>query len=186
MLKDTFYNLLNNYSSDNELIDSLWYEIYVNYNLPDRHYHNLSHLENVITELLPIKEKIKDWDTVLYSVFYHDLVYKSTNNKNEEDSAIIAGQRLGEIDYSNEKILKCRDMIIATKGHSMSSNSDTNYFIDADLSILGKGWVTYFEYSEKIRKEYSIYPFFRLQSYTKKSFTKFSEYEKNLQERILF
>lgn len=35
---------------------------------------------------------------------------------------------------------------------------DTNYLIDADLSILGKHKVAYSEYVAQVRKEYGIYP----------------------------
>ncbi|MEG1198490.1 MAG: hypothetical protein RSD53_03805, partial [Algoriella sp.] len=35
---------------------------------------------------------------------------------------------------------------------------DINYFIDADLSILGQSTVKYFIYSENIRKEYQQFP----------------------------
>lgn len=30
--------------------------------------------------------------------------------------------------------------------------------IDADLSILGADWETYFSYMQKIRREYAVYP----------------------------
>ncbi|MNE99513.1 hypothetical protein D3C80_1982060 [compost metagenome] len=35
---------------------------------------------------------------------------------------------------------------------------DTNYFTDADLSILGQDWERYIQYAKDIRKEYTIYP----------------------------
>jgi predicted metal-dependent HD superfamily phosphohydrolase len=48
--------------------------------------------------------------------------------------------------------------ILATKGHTVSTDNDTNLFTDADLSILGESWELYQEYFQKIRKEYAIYP----------------------------
>lgn len=45
-------------------------------------------------------------------------------------------------------------MIIATQNHNLTNCSDTNYLIDADLSILGQDYEIYSHYCEYIRKEY--------------------------------
>ena len=62
--------------------------------------------------------------------------------------------------------------IKCTKSHEFS-DSDTNYFTDADLSILGKSWKTYEEYYQQIRKEYKIYPDFIYNSGRKKALQHF-------------
>jgi predicted metal-dependent HD superfamily phosphohydrolase len=49
-------------------------------------------------------------------------------------------------------------MILATKVHLETDDQDTNYFIDADLSILGQPWNVYLLYSKQVRQEYSNYP----------------------------
>lgn len=48
------------------------------------------HLENMIYELKNIEDFVNDFDTLLFSVFYHDIIYKSTAKDNEEKSAEIA------------------------------------------------------------------------------------------------
>jgi predicted metal-dependent HD superfamily phosphohydrolase len=53
---------------------------------------------------------------------------------------------------------KCKKQILATKDHEMSASSDTNYFTDADLSVLGQPWDVYSTYINSIRKEYAVYP----------------------------
>ena len=90
-------------------------EIFTKYSEPKRFYHNIEHIEAVVTELKEVKDKIEDWDTVLFSVFYHDIIYKASSNSNEEDSAKLAMQRLSEIKYPAEKIDKCAQLIMATK-----------------------------------------------------------------------
>lgn len=45
-------------------------------------------------------------------------------------------------------------MILATKSHERTNDSDTNFFIDADLSIIGSDEDTYSSYVDKIRNEY--------------------------------
>ncbi len=42
--------------------------------------------------------------------------------------------------------------------HQVSEESDTNFFIDADLAILGASEDVYREYSKRIRREYNFYP----------------------------
>ena len=56
------------------------------------------------------------------------------------------------------RLAKCRNIILATKAHDQSDDPDTNYFTDADLSILGKPKTEYFNYTQAIRKEYKVLP----------------------------
>ncbi len=160
MIKTVFIDLVKNYESNDSKIEILWTEIEKNYSKKNRFYHNLSHLENLYSELLNVKNEIEDWDTILFTLFYHDIIYKATSKENEEKSAELAVKRLKEIGFDAEKTQKCFDQIIATKSHEISINNDTNIFTDADLSILGQNWNLYSKYYKNVRKEYSIYPDF--------------------------
>ncbi len=159
-LRQTFIELVGKYSKNTHLSETLWHEIEQNYTNKKRFYHTLSHLENLYHELIEVKEEIEDWDTILFSVYYHDIIYKTTKNNNEEKSAELAKERLQLIKFPNDKISKCVSQIIATKQHLESTDLDTNLFTDADLSILGKPRESYSEYFKQIRKEYSQYPNF--------------------------
>lgn len=160
MLTATFLQLVTKYSNDHELANNLWLEIFTKYSEPKRHYHTIDHIKTIIEELKEIQDKISDWDTTLFAVFYHDSIYKATSSTNEENSAKLAKKRLTEIGYPAERIAKCTAMIIATKKHERSQDSDTNYFIDADLAILGQQQEEYQKYTDQIREEYAIYPDF--------------------------
>lgn len=160
MLTDTFLQLFTNYTADHVLANNFWLEIFTKYSEPKRHYHTITHLENLIADLKEVQEQIMDWETTLFAVFYHDIIYKATSSSNEEDSAKIAQERLTEIGYPTEKIARCTTMILATKQHVYSEDTDTNLLTDADLSILGQNAEEYQEYTDNIRKEYSIYPDF--------------------------
>ncbi|MEK7433509.1 MAG: hypothetical protein AABZ74_10280 [Cyanobacteriota bacterium] len=158
MLKKTFTELLLKYTDNQNLITSLWFEIEKNYSKKKRYYHNLSHLENLMNELDFFKEKIEDLDTLLFSIYYHDIIYNVLKKDNEEKSALLAVKNLELINFPNDKIEKCKNNILATKSHQVSDEYETNFFTDLDLSILGQEWDIYLQYSIKIRKEYSIYP----------------------------
>lgn len=178
MLTDTFLQLVKNYSKDIELANNLWLEIFTKYSETKRHYHTIDHLEAMINDLKEVKDKITDWDTTILAVFYHDIIYKASSNTNEGDSAKLAMQRLATIGYPADKIAKCANMILATKQHETTEDTDTNFLIDADLAILGKSTEDYLKYTEQIREEYFIYPDFMYTSGRKKALNHFLQMDK--------
>lgn len=159
-LNSIFSNLISKFSNEEKLKIDYWQEIEKAYSQKNRKYHNLTHLENMILELENVKDEISDYDSLLFSIFYHDIIYKATSKDNEEKSAEIAKTRLDKLNISNEKITKVYNQILATKSHKKSDDPDTNFLLDADLAILGKDWKDYEKYIHQIRKEYSIYPDF--------------------------
>ncbi|MBA4849791.1 hypothetical protein H1R81_05280 [Emticicia sp. BO119] len=156
-LKETFINLLKEYINSSDMVNSYWHEIEKAYTNKDRHYHTMNHLENMLSELTEVRSQINDWNTILFSLFYHDIIYNVLKSTNEEQSAELAQKRLQAIALPAKMIDSCYQQIIATQKHIFSQDSDTNFFTDADLSILGKDWFLYEQYSQRIRKEYSIY-----------------------------
>ncbi|WGH77029.1 hypothetical protein P8625_07810 [Tenacibaculum tangerinum] len=158
MLRNTFLNLLAKYSNDSSINFSLWQEIEKRYTHTKRHYHTLEHLTSLFFQLNSVKEKITHWETILFTLFYHDIIYNALKNNNEEKSAKLAIERMKQLLVPEEIINNCRAQILATKAHNLSKSSDTNYFIDADLSILGQEWEVYVQYYKNVRKEYTMYP----------------------------
>ncbi|WP_158962888.1 HD domain-containing protein [Myroides fluvii] len=157
-LQIEFQHTISRYSTDETLIQSYWLEIKRQYETAGRYYHNLTHLKNILMELNEISAEINDWEVILCSVFYHDIIYDARAQDNEEQSAQLAKARLSKLQLPESKIDLVFNQIIATKKHQKSTDSDTNYFLDADLSILGKDWEQYNSYGQNIRKEYAIYP----------------------------
>lgn len=158
MIKSTYTELLEEYEVNSTSVEKLWNEIITNYSEKTRHYHNLEHLEDLLSQLKSVKEEIDNWKVILFTLFYHDIIYKSTKKDNEEKSAEIASKRMAEIGVKRNYIQLCYDQIIATKSHKESHSTDINFFTDADLSILGRTPSKYKTYCSNIRKEYSIYP----------------------------
>lgn len=162
MLQKEFVSLVKKYNSDALLPTQLWAHIETSYSGAERFFHNLSHLQQMLAVLKPVQPLIKEWDTMVFALIYHDVVYDVvryvTENDNEEQSADQAIAALRTIGFPEEKILLCRQHILATKAHRLSDDSDRNFLIDADLSILGQPWEEYETYMKAIRKEYEIYP----------------------------
>lgn len=174
MLKNIFIALANTYTKQ-DVSEKLWADVEKHYTSAKRHYHNLQHLENMYSQLAGCRDLIQDWETVLFSLFYHDIIYKAIAKDNEEKSALAAIKALNLTGYPKEKIRLCSQQILATKTHSFSTDNDTNLFTDADLSILGSDRQTYLEYSSRVRKEYAIYPDFMYYPGRKKALAHFLE-----------
>lgn len=158
MLAQYFTSALSAFTNDTFLIENYWKEITAQYSKKKRHYHNLTHLGHLLQQLLAVKDKIENMPVVILATAYHDVIYDPLKKDNEEKSAALAKERLTAINFAPSGIEKCVAMILATKSHQSSADSDTNYFTDADLSVLGSAPGPYKEYSLHIRKEYSIYP----------------------------
>ncbi len=158
MLRNAFFEIGGVYSADQVLTELLWREIDQCYTAKNRHYHNLAHLENLLAQLEQVRSQVEDWSTLLFTLYYHDAVYNALKKDNEEESALLAEQRLHQLGVPATSIARCTSQILATKSHHLSRDNDTNLFTDADLSILGSEPNAYAMYAQQVRKEYSIYP----------------------------
>ncbi|MEM8523447.1 MAG: hypothetical protein AAGG68_02330 [Bacteroidota bacterium] len=166
MLKKRFLDLIGNYSNDLSFNMECWEEIAAHYCSKPRHYHNLQHLEDMLQELETVKQDVQEMDSILFSIFYHDIIYKATQSDNEYQSALLFKKRISKTNF--EHIEYCFQQIEATKMHQLSEDRDTNFLIDIDLAVLGQEWKTYEEYCQQIRREYRIYPNFMYRKGRKK------------------
>lgn len=137
-------------------IDKHWEDLEKAYTSKSRYYHNLTHLENMVVSFYESKEQLQFPNEVLYAIFYHDIVYKSTRKDNEQKSAVLAIEIVPENATLDKKLVY--DMICATQLHQYNSIQDINWLLDFDLKILASDWEAYQIYYQQIRKEYKIYP----------------------------
>lgn len=157
-IRQQFTEIALTYQNDRILADRLWTEIDSIYQEDRRTYHNMVHLENFHLQLGKCRSHLQDYETVFMAMVYHDMVYFTKDGTNEEKSAELARDRLQLLKFPEPKIAKCVSMILATKGHAKSTDSDTNYFLDADLSILGLSPATYDAYTKGILQELGAGP----------------------------
>ena len=157
-MEQEFVRLCSHYCKNEELVQQAWSEIVAHYAESGRHYHNMNHLTALSAELEEVKSHISHWDDVMFALYYHDIVYNVLRTDNEERSAALAVQKMQQMDVPEGLIGRVQELILATKSHTYSSNTDVNYFTDADLSILGKDRETYRAYAQQVRREYGIYP----------------------------
>lgn len=158
LLKDTFIQLVSQYTADSLLVNQLWAELEENYTGKKRYYHTLQHLEHLLKLLTEIKPQVNNWNAILFSMFYHDIIYNGLKTTNEEKSAAYAENRMQQISVPQTTIEIVVNQILATKKHAVSADNDTNFFTDADLAILGLEWEQYAQYYKQVRKEYALFP----------------------------
>jgi len=166
MIKIRFLDLIGKYSEDESYNQSCWDELTLHYSSRSRYYHNLDHLTNMLTQLDKVISQVNDLDTLLFAIFYHDIIYKATKKDNEHQSALVFKKRIAKTTF--DRVEKCMLQIEATKAHKLSKDHDTNILLDLDLSTLGLSQEHYKKYAQDVRKEYRIYPDFMYRKGRKK------------------
>lgn len=157
MIREEFLNVVDQYVNHPQQSVTYWNEVETRYIAKGRYYHTLRHLDHLLQELVPHKQRIANWHTVVFAIVYHDVVYNTLKSNNEEKSAAFAEERLTSLSYPPAELARCKHLILATKKHAYS-DAETNLFTDADLAILGSDPQTYKRYTEQIRAEYKLYP----------------------------
>jgi predicted metal-dependent HD superfamily phosphohydrolase len=134
-------------------------ELAAAYTAPDRHYHDLRHIEALLGLADACGDAIIDREAVEAAIWFHDAVYDTRREDNEERSAALAEERLAGT-ASVERIARIAAMIRATAGHARPDFSggpaaqDCALFLDMDLSILGSPEADFDAYEADVRREY--------------------------------
>jgi predicted metal-dependent HD superfamily phosphohydrolase len=124
------------------------------YSKPDRHYHNLQHIDRVLTTI--DRFTLQDPIAVKLAAWFHDFVYDPQASDNELQSAKLASELLTELNLPLATIDRVQQLILATHGHQTDpADIDRSILLDADLAILGTPPDQYQIYTRSIRQEYS-------------------------------
>lgn len=151
--------LADTYGAEVETVEGWLDALTHHYCGPDRHYHNLHHVAEMLRLLEHFGRETADYAAVRFAAWFHDAVYDTRSKTNEEESAALAVRALGELGVPAETAEAARRLILATRSHEAGDDvPDLGLFLDADLSILGAEGETYLAYSEAIRREYSWVP----------------------------
>ena len=133
------------------------------YAAPERHYHNLAHIEAMLDLMRSYENALSDPAAVEAAIWFHDVIYDTRRHDNEEKSAELAASRLAGL-LSPDRIALIAGMIRATAGHQVpeeldeAGRLDCVLFLDTDLSILGSTPDLFAVYEEAVRREYGWVP----------------------------
>lgn len=127
------------------------------YSKPQRHYHTLKHIDDMLGEFVLAKEQINgDLVAIELAIWFHDAVYKPMSKTNEYDSARWAKEFLGGYGRS-DLAQEVFDLVMATKDHH-PINHNAKWLLDIDLSILGAKPERFELFEQQVRKEYRWVP----------------------------
>lgn len=126
------------------------------YSSPGRYYHTLSHIQHVLSTIQTLQFQTKDLTVVQLAAWFHDVVYDSQAQDNEQRSADYAYRLLQSLNIPSGVIADVTRLILNTKHHQAEPDDfDSQVLLDADLAILGSNPVQYQEYAHAIRQEYA-------------------------------
>ncbi len=133
------------------------------YTAPDRHYHDLRHIETLLDLARLHATALDDADAVEAAIWFHDAIYDTRRHDNEARSATFAIECLAGGASAN-RIDRIAAMIRATAGHAVpdladdGARRDCALFLDMDLAILGSPQAAFAAYEEAVRREYAWVP----------------------------
>jgi predicted metal-dependent HD superfamily phosphohydrolase len=139
--------------------EAVFTEIVRLYSGPERHYHNLDHLADVLRAIDGLQHLASHPDAVRLAAWFHDAIYDPRASDNEERSAALAEERLQHLRVPPETVAAVRRLVLLTKTHvAEPDDRDGHVLLDADLAILGAPAADYKRYAGQIRREYAWVP----------------------------
>src|SRR5690606_3266783 len=98
--------------------------------------------------------------TVVLAAWFHDAIYRGEPERDEQRSAQLAVEKLGDVGIERTVTLEVHGAILATiPGNApRQPPHDVSLLLDADLSILGASSHRYREYADAVRAEYPHVP----------------------------
>lgn len=134
------------------------------YSAPQRHYHDIRHIDATLRLSLAHRSDLSDATAVDLALLFHDVVYEPSRHDNEAASASMARASLGAVGFAPALTDKVARYIEATRhiGSSpihgvIKSDGDLDHLLDFDLAVLAAAPTSYDEYASAIRREYACY-----------------------------
>ena len=145
--------------NNNDLLVPVHAQIVDRYNEKHRCYHTLRHLEECFEHWASVRSTTSHPAEVEVALWFHDAIYDTRRNDNEQRSANWAREIALLAAVSMEASQRIFDLIMYTR-HAVQQpvGADAQTLIDIDLAILGADSDRFVEYEDQIRREYSWVP----------------------------
>ena len=134
---------------------------------PDRRFHNLRHLIDMLARVDELAEESHNPDIMRVACWYHGCIFSSdveevirgNGGEDETASAAFAEADLRHLGVPMETVKRVCCLIVNLKRHMLADDDiDAQALIDADLGTLAVDPQTYAEYVRLLREEYSHIP----------------------------
>tara|TARA_R110002072_G_scaffold303134_1_gene495192 strand:+ start:16761 stop:20651 length:3891 start_codon:yes stop_codon:yes gene_type:complete len=131
------YSSINYYKAERHIVNVLEQQLSENL-----HYHSIAHTKDVVNavERLALAENVTDEGLFLLksAATYHDAGFVEQYDKNESVGARMAEEILPMYGYTEEHILKIKELIYVTEIPHKPKNKLEEIICDADLDYLGR------------------------------------------------
>ncbi|MEH1896278.1 MAG: hypothetical protein V7K94_13445 [Nostoc sp.] len=155
ILFSNWQHTLKPFCVDQIAAEKAFNSLVVAYSTPDRYYHTLKHIDRVLSTVQILQGYTNNLAAVQLATWFHDVVYDTKAQHNEERSADYAFELLSNLGIPESIITTVTRLILNTKDHQAAVNDyDSQVLLDADLAILAANSVDYLEYAHAIRQEY--------------------------------
>ena len=125
---------------------------------PHRAYHTLQHLRECFEALASGASLAEHLAEVQLALWFHDAIYDTRAQDNEEQSARWASESLAQAGAQEDAVARVHDLVMATKHAAVPTGRDAQLLVDVDLSILGAPEARFAEYERQVRREYAWVP----------------------------
>lgn len=123
---------------------------------PQRHYHDIEHLTEVLRALDAIATPSR---ALRLAAWFHDAIYEPTRDDNEDRSAELATRTLTAAGADRAEIAEVDRLVGLTATHDPRPGDTAGGLLcDADLAILGAPPERYARYVTDVRREYGHVP----------------------------
>ena len=127
------------------------------YSEPGRYYHTQKHIDECLAHFGPVRGLAEHPCEVDIAIWFHDAVYDTHRDDNEEMSAAWAKVFLDGKGADEDVVQRIVEMILATRAHG-DAQGDTALVVDVDLGILGAPIDAFETYDAAIGREYAWVP----------------------------
>lgn len=133
-------------------------ELQAHYTESHRAYHTLQHLAECLHHFDAVRPLARQPVAVELALWFHDVIYDTQRNDNEEASAQWAQSLLLEVGAPDTMVQQVMDFIRLTTHGAEPVDRDGALVLDIDLAILGAEPVRFAEYETQVRQEYAWVP----------------------------
>lgn len=130
-------------------------ELQAQYAESHRAYHTLQHIAECLQHFDAVQQLIQSPVEVELALWYHDVIYDTHRNDNEEASAQWAERALFDAAVAEAITQRVTNLITLTKHVAEPVDEDGAFLLDIDLAILGASPMRFAEYEMQVRQEYA-------------------------------
>ena len=152
ILFSNWQHTLQPFGVDQVAAEKAFNDLVAAYSNLDRYYHTLKHIDRVLSTIQILQGYTNNLAAVELAAWFHDVVYNTQAQDNEQRSADYAFELLSNLSIPESTITIVRYLILNTKDHQAAVDDyDSQVLLDADLAILATNPVQYGEYAHAIR-----------------------------------